>query len=377
MKSYLRRIIARVAPHLLGDAEFQKMLASLARQHPDSMPEHPDYFQFPLRLPSDIERRLDQIPTQTSLSERRFLYQFFCCLWTGEHDVVEIGPFLGGTTRAIAMGMQANPRGQSEARLYTFDRFKSYFGKEELTKLLQPLLDNGLLHTNDLEAMGEDTAFMDVFRTIHGGNDYFACVEPSDFGVPDSPGQDGDWLTLAPDFKTDAVFIDGCKSWYGTKYFMQAISHAARPGAVILFQDYGWYTCFWLSAFVEQFADQLALIGHVDNTYAFSLRKPLFKDEIERQFADTPEQMGRDQLAGLMDRQVEKARARGDRFAVVRHTMHKAAAMAYIGESDRARTILSEAERLPDAGYHAHVIQSAWESPTYRPDGPVTLGRST
>ena len=141
---------------------------------------------FPLRLTKEIENRLHQIPSQTSPAERRFLYQFFSQLWTGSGDVVEIGPFLGGTTRAIALGMLHNPR-RSDGRLYTFDRFKDYFEVSDLPDYLQPLIDAGELQQSDINRLGKRAPFIDVFRKLHSDSDYFDCVVTCDKGVPDLP----------------------------------------------------------------------------------------------------------------------------------------------------------------------------------------------
>jgi len=41
-----------------------------------------------------ILSQLDEIPSETSSAERRFLYNFFRKIWTGNKNVLEIGPFL-------------------------------------------------------------------------------------------------------------------------------------------------------------------------------------------------------------------------------------------------------------------------------------------
>ena len=38
---------------------------------------------------------LSEIPSETSIGERKFLYNFFKRDWNGVSNVVEIGPFLG------------------------------------------------------------------------------------------------------------------------------------------------------------------------------------------------------------------------------------------------------------------------------------------
>ena len=360
----MKRLIRKVAGRLGVSAE-----TLLYKGHWDS-------FVFPQRIDDAVENRLHQIPSQTTEAERRLLYQFFSQLWTGQHDVVEIGPFLGGTSRAIALGMLRNPRRQS-GKLYTFDRFRDYFDVARLSEYLRPLIDRDELQESDIQQLGQRAPFIEIFRKIHESNDYYQCIEPSDHGVPDLVEQvdAGPWMTLPEGFLTDAVFIDGCKSWYGTKYFMKLMAAVARPGATFLFQDYGWFTCFWLAAFIETFQEHFELLGSVDNTYVFSLVKPLTAAQIDDRFCDSPQEAGNRVLAELLDAHIAKAEQRGDDYAVVRHMMHKAAALAYVGELGAARECLQVVEDLPSAGRHRLVLNIAWESPTYNPSGPVALGR--
>lgn len=333
-----------------------------------------DSFVFPQHVGDAVEKRLHQIPSQTSPAERRLLYQFFSQLWTGQHDVIEIGPFLGGTSRAIALGMLHNPR-RDAGRLFTFDRFRDYFDVERLSEYLQPLVDAAELSQSQIDGLGARAPFIEIFQSIHGGCDYSECLVPSDHGVPDLPEQvsQGPWMTLPDGFQTDAVFIDGCKSWFGTRYFMQLISSAVRPGATLLFQDYGWYTCFWLAAFTEIFEDVFVLLGHVDNTYVFTQTRCLTSEEIEEGFPETPLELGEARLRELFESLTEKAIRRNDGFARVRHIMHHAAAMAVIDRRERARELLGQAGQLPEAASHRSVLKKALHSPTYTPHGQVLL----
>ena len=76
-------------------------------------------------LPFESQDEIDKIPTQTTRREREFLFNFFANQWSGTGDVVEVGPFLGGTTRMIALGMISNPRFGNDS-LHTFDKFDGY-----------------------------------------------------------------------------------------------------------------------------------------------------------------------------------------------------------------------------------------------------------
>ena len=336
----------------------------------------PNKFKF-VKLSSSLSRELNIIPSQTTEGERSFLYHYFRSEWTGVGNVIEIGPFLGGTTRAIAMGMLDNPRRTNKSKLYTFDRFQDYFDVDDLKQYLLPLMDSGQLNTNDLNELGERSKFIEIFKSIHESHSYYECIEPSEHGVPDRVEDKSinAWMKIPELFITDAVFIDGCKSWYGTKYFIQIISSSIRPGTVLIFQDFAWFTCFWLPAFIELFEDFFTLIGNVDNTYVFRLDKFLTSDMVENTFPDTPHSIDLTSLSNLFENQIKKAILRNDHYAAIRHTLHKAGALAYTNNLNEAKKTIKLAEQMEFSIEHKTVIEMAWKSPTYTPDGPIVLGK--
>jgi hypothetical protein len=323
-----------------------------------------------LSVDDDLARRLDEIPSETLPRERRALYRFFAELWPGRGSVVEIGPFLGGTSRAIALGMRDNPRREPGSRLHTYDRFGKYYTREALIKLLAPLVDSRVLGEEELGSVDESGSFLEVFNRIHKGCDYGDLLIPVDQELPTSPGAGPSaWFALPAGVAFDAFFVDGCKSWYATKYFMRECCRVAEPGSVFIFQDYLWYTCFWIPSFIEAFRDHFSLVWYVDLTYAFRLRMPLDPDEIGRTFPDAPEALGRDAFLAMFHRIFAGAVARQDDEAKVRHTAQLAAALAYIGEKTEARKILADLAHDPAAVAYQGWLQQARLSPTFRPTG--------
>jgi len=105
-----------------------------------------------LSVPEDLALFLDAIPSETTPSERRFLWQFFASIWDGAGDVLEVGPFLGGTSRAIARGMLDNPRYKG-GRLLTYDKFTNYHSEETLRSFLSPLVENGTIEAGLVESL--------------------------------------------------------------------------------------------------------------------------------------------------------------------------------------------------------------------------------
>lgn len=329
---------------------------------------------YSMHVSERIANLIDAIPSETSQKERRFLYRYFADQWAGNGNVVEVGPFLGGTTRAIALGMLNNPRRLPRSKLVTFDRFHSYYSPDAMTAFVQPLIDGGQLSVEDLQHSGESVDFLTIFTAIHAAEPYWELVETSSLPLPDRRAD----LNRRQEFMTiqgevGAAFIDGCKSWFATKYFMQQIAPHCRPGTPLLFQDYRCRTCFWISAFVEVFRDNLRLFAQVGDTHAFILTKPIGPKEIDARFPDEPMGFLEHQLVALFDRLIATERARQDHHGAFIHELHKAAALAYIGRKDEARALLANLETAKLWSYQRHLLKLAWIAPTYTPDGDVLL----
>jgi hypothetical protein len=171
----------------------------------------------------------------------------------------------------------------------------------------------------------------------------------------------------------DAVFVDGCKSWYGTKWFLTEAGRRTAVGCWYVFQDYGWYTCFWLPAFLGVMGDHLDLVMFVDGTYAFQLRRPLAAAEIDRRFPDETAQLAKPAFARAFAELLDAARARGDRRAQVVLTLQHAAALATGGLRDEARQRIEEIGRHPSARGFEEWVAAARRSPTYGPGGVEIL----
>jgi hypothetical protein len=284
--------------------------------------------------------------------------------------VVEIGPFLGGTSRAIALGMRANPRYQS-GRLLTYDRFQFYYGPTELKEFLDPLVKKGVLKQASMDKMGAEASFMNIFKEIHQAHDYGRILDPIHRPLPETVeevAEGGPWFALENGIDCSAFFVDGCKSWYGTKYFMMECCRVAQPGACFIFQDYLMHTCFWLPAFVACFPDRFRLVCHVDHTYAFQLVKPLAPEHIAATYPDQAESLSPETVKKMFDAVRSYADRRGDREAILKHALQYGAALAYIGQPDAARKLFAEVAKSPMAAGFEGVVQKASRTPTYRPN---------
>lgn len=323
-----------------------------------------------------FEDLIAEIPTETTTGERRFLFNFFKEVWPGNYHVLEIGPFLGGSTRAMALGMEANPNKLERTKLFTYDKFSDYYNPERLENVLRPLFENGALNGLTRDEILQSSQFLTIFEALHKNRSYAKFVQPMAGQLPNTPEETGaldNIFVLQPGMIVEAVFVDGCKSWYGTKYFMQEIADSLQQDSYLIFQDYGANTCFWIPSFVALLPDFFKLVAHVDRTYTFRLIKPLNPQAIDSCFPDSPEVFGRANFDLLFYELIKNAGIRSDIKAALNYKLQHAASLAYLSHYDEARQKIVELLTLPEFKKYRTWIVSALNVPTYRPEGNINL----
>ncbi len=299
------------------------------------------------QLPQDhqVQALLHELPSETSKAERYALYHWFRYVWNGAGNCLEIGPFLGGTSRAIALGMLHNPTRQSGAHLNTVDRFGGYAGGDELVDLLAPLFKSGRLPSEWSNTLKSDpqVRFVDIYKHIHLATEYGELLAIEEGTLPDKPQDVSKPGIYTPKLNAPlgTLFIDGCKSWFSVKHLMSHLENNLPEGTFIIPQDYGWFSCFWLPAFFEIFSDHYELLAMVDTSYFFKVTKQLKKDEILKKFPDHPRELGAIGLKNLFDAITEKSSERGDTRGAVMSQMHLACALAIIGSVGDAYKIVT------------------------------------
>lgn len=348
------------------------MSAVLAESEPAGIPAAVSAEQ---PVPPEALALIDRIPSETTPAERRLLYLFFRDRWAGAGHVVEIGPFLGGTTRAIALGMTANAALRPDARLHTFDRFASYYDPVQLRETVAPLVERGELDRAVADGLCRDGDFLALFHALHGPHPYHRLIAAHNSPLPDRPDEVAASTALdrlADETALGALFIDGCKSWASTQYAMSFLLPRTRVGAPVIFQDFGWYTCFWISSFTHALADVLEPETAADATYVFRLARAVSAADVRRRFAVTPQAMGRPFFRAAAARLMERSRARGDLRGELIAQLHHIAALATLDRRGDAAALLRALDVRRYAAF-AGMIRGCIQSPTYRPGGERIL----
>jgi hypothetical protein len=320
--------------------------------------------------------RMAEIPSATTPGERNFIRQFTCELWNGRDDVFENGPLLGGTTRALALGMVAHSGRVESARLHTYDWFNAGVELDVPPEAFDALIQRGLLDPAARAEMERTKSFKPVFDDVHAGHDYSPLVVSHTGALPGSPEDEdtmSDLYVPEPGRTWDLLLADGLKSWYGTRYWMQHTADAIPAGSHLLFQDYAWYSCFWLSALIGLFADRFELVAHIDTTYAFRLTRAIEPSEVLDVYPPAPHDLGTDGIDELWRHLAEQSEPMAGTLLPVALTIHHAGALAYVGDTERARSIIDGLLARPESGPWRQNVENARLSPTYSPAGPIEL----
>ena len=322
-----------------------------------------------------VDQFLNEIPSETTAGERRFLFNYFKEQWNGRGKIVEIGPFLGGTSRAIAAGMAGNPFLAAEAKLHTFDRFDAYYSAEQLRQTIEPLVRSGTFTAARADELCRGADFERLFNAIHTPHAYSRLVQLHNSPLPDRPDEiDASTSLNCLDHEGElgALFVDGCKSWASTLYAMKYLLPRMRPDSAVIFQDFGWYTCFWISSAAHALREYLILEAHVDSTYRFRLCRPISEADVVKRLARSPQEMGEVFFNKAAAALLERSRREGDLRGELIAQLHQVAALMTIGRRRAAADILKSINVQRYAA-HADLIRGCLQSPTYLPGGKKIL----
>jgi hypothetical protein len=201
--------------------------------------------------------RFDGIPTMVTPRELRLLANLFSTVPI-DGPVLEIGCYLGGSTGAIARGLEM---AQAANRLYVLDSFM--WQDPGFVKVLGRDIDHLRRNENLSDAAVEATRGGDwhlAFHEIHKSRPYYDRLEVCRALIPYKTADTFDLLKYVPNgTKFGAVFVDGFKSWESTYSGMKALVPFVRPGTLLIFQDFSWCTCYWLPLLISSLGCHLLM----------------------------------------------------------------------------------------------------------------------
>lgn len=215
------------------------------------------------------------IPTMITPDEKRYLGWLGREYWRNEGDILEFGPWLGGSTWCLAWGMRASGRAEATSALHAVDNFR---WREFM---------NG--RGVDLPA---DTSFRSVFEeNLAAFADLVRAVEArlpdeqlGDIEM-DQPGRDYDSGLPLFDATSlprplEILFVDGAKSLPAWVHALRSVHTKLTPSALLVLQDYKASHAYWVPLIVEWMLEADASVLRIEhvlpaNTVAWRSEGPL------------------------------------------------------------------------------------------------------
>jgi hypothetical protein len=271
-----------------------------------------------------------RIPTMITKEEARYLKWLTETFWDDGGHVVEMGPWLGGSTYCLASGM-ARPGGTSKYRLHVFDSFewREFMGSRAPLQLEVGASFEAHFRKN-LESFGD----LIVSRRA-GLPDELLSTDSSLVeyrAAGDAPYEELKWR----EGPIQLLFIDGAKSWTGMAHLLRETAASWLPGrTVIVCQDYKHWNCYWVTALMELLSGRLRLLHVIEkNTVTFLVESRATEQELEA--LPTFDEASFEVVSGLVDAAAQRLSQSGDRAGAAILRLSKVPLLVHKGRSAEA-----------------------------------------
>lgn len=220
------------------------------------------------------------VPTMLAREEKRYLFWLGRDVWRGRGVVLEIGPWLGGSTVCLAAGMRASGR-DARGRLHAVDNFlwRGFMAARAPLPLgagesFEPFFLSNLGDHRDV-VVSHARALPD--ERVEGDHEATAKRFEETAAVP---GFDG----LPGDDRIEILFIDGAKSWRGMRHLLLTTADRLVPGVSLLVcQDFKYWGTYWVPMMMARIDRYVEPIHDVrgGTTVAFRLTQAIPREAIE------------------------------------------------------------------------------------------------
>jgi len=300
---------------------------------------------------------LHEIPTMLQPEETRYLYWLGASVWMGTGIVLEIGPWLGGSTVCLAAGMHASGR-PADGRLHAVDNFLwREFMAARATLPIQPgesFEPYFLKNLSDYEDIVVAHAATLPDETIEGDHEATAKRAAEEAAVPR--------LDVAPgEGPIEILFIDGAKSWRGMSHLLRIVRERVVPGKTLLVcQDYKYWGTYWVPMMMSRLREYVEPVHNVRGatTVAFRLAREIPRavlDNLEDHVARIPTGDG----LALIDTARQLLLQDGDSLGAANVSLCRVSFLAHQGKSDAAAVAFKQAQESWPAFVSAEQLERA------------------
>lgn len=285
-----------------------------------------------------------EIPTMLQPEETQYLYWLGAQVWMNEGIVLEIGPWLGGSTICLAAGMHASDR-PTEGRLHAVDNFlwREFMAVRaplpiQLGESFEPFFLKNLETYRDIVVSHAATL---PDETIEGDHEATAKRFASEAGVApldEAPGNG----------PIEILFIDGAKSWRGMAHLLRIVRERMVPGKTLLVcQDYKYWGTYWVPMMMSRLRRYLMpvhnVLGATTVTFRLDREIPLeVLDSLPDHVSDIPTNEG----IKLINMARYMLFADLDLLGAANVSLCRVSFLAHQGKTDAAAVAFKQAQEL-------------------------------
>lgn len=284
----------------------------------------------------------DHIATMISIEEKQYLYWLGRSAWQGIGLIVEIGPWLGGSTWCLAAGMHESGHRQRK-RLLVFDNF---------------IWRDFMSERASLDLKAGECFYAEFLKNI---SLYDEIVDSYKQSLPDeiiSSDQEAKskrysmnekvalFQSLPGNEPVEIVFVDGAKSWLGFKHLLFSIVDRLIPGhSLLVCQDYKYWGNYWVPLMVTFLNQYFQPIHNVlsATTVTFRLVRSISRSSLEA-LADHISDVSTSDALAALDNAAEDLHKDGDELGSANIQLGKVMFLSHQNKFDQAVTAFRESQ---------------------------------
>jgi len=281
------------------------------------------------------------IPTMLSQEEMVYLYWLGKSVWDGKGIIIEIGPWLGGSTACLAAGMKGSPH-DAQKRLKVFDNFIwREFMAERAPLPIQP--------GNSFEPFFREN--ISGFREIV---EVHARALPDEAISHDREAQKKRFhetgkVPIFENLYRDPVavlFIDGAKSWKGMLHLLKTLNKNLVPSkSYLVCQDYKYWGTYWVPVMMTRLEKYVEPVHNVLSATTVTFRvTTAIPDRLFEHYEEDARQLDTDKTLAAIDKAASMLALEGDTLGAANVLLGKVSFLSHQGKVDLAAAAFKQCQ---------------------------------
>lgn len=278
-----------------------------------------------------------------SAEEKQYLHWIGNQAWQGKGLIVEIGPWLGGSTVCLAAGMQESGH-QTDKRLVVYDNFIwREFMSDRAPLDLQP---GDCFHHGFRENVSDYSSIVDSYKLtlpdeiIAGDKEAESKRFASEEKVPMLE-------SVAGNEPVEILFVDGAKSWLALKHLLVTVSERLLAGdSLLVCQDYKYWGNYWVPLMVTLLGDRVRPVHNVlaATTVTLHVDKPVSRETLA-EFPDHIAKLDTEKAVKAIDQAAMMLAEMGDRAGAANVELGKVMFLSHQDKVEQAKQCFCESQK--------------------------------